>query len=720
MLTHTPLCDVPDAFSMPLPVNPAGRPQGEDDPAETFAPDLSEGAETGVYLALLELLDEGLIITGDEVILDANGAACRLLERDYRQIAGRPLANLFPSERAFLDARARLFIHGETRGSLRIALSGGRTQDFRFIAAARLRPGIHALIISPDPLAKPDAGKRRPQDIIWPKLAAALAQPVIVVDDRDRINAANQAALTSLGVDREELVGQSATARLGITWPAEGAAPLARLQPDDARSAASARVFTGPRPGWRLLLVSPQTGLTPPMPPTAAQVSADGALFADGEQRTDAQAMYLTSHDLLTGLPNRKLFEARFADATMRARQRRCSVAVMRVDLDGFKAVNREFGDDVGDAVLQQVARRLSAVMAPDGFAARDRSDSFLILLPDLDLACEAERCAESLRGALTQPYHSTGQDVRLTASIGIALFPQDGQALLPILDCARAALDHARRRGRDNARLYQAEADSGDVERHHFAAGLRHAVERQQLAVHFQPLVDARIDRVRAGEALLRWNHPQLGQMPFNRFIGSVRDGSLIVRLGDWILQAACQHAREWPAADRPPVLLTVNIAIEQLLQGDLVASVTRALASSGLPAERLELDLDEQVLEEDSTRIRETLHALAALGVRLAIDDFGRGLSSIPRLKRYPIRALKLNPDLVRGVGKSEENEAIVEAIASMAAMLGLEVFARGVEDDAQQAFLRALDCHLQQGPLFGAPMETSAFADYLFERI
>ncbi|ATE62442.1 hypothetical protein CCZ27_03430 [Thauera sinica] len=266
---------------------------------------------------------------------------------------------------------------------------------------------------------------------------------------------------------------------------------------------------------------------------------------------------------------------------------------------------------------------------------------------------------------------------------------------------------------------MYHPEADRADVERHHFAAGLRHAIERQQLELHFQPLVDARSGQLRAGEALLRWNHPQLGQIPYRRFIGSVRDGSLIARLGDWVLKAACHHARTWPESRGRTMTVTVNVAIEHVLQGDLLGSVSAALAASGLAPACLELDLDEQVLEEESPQLAQTLQALAARGVRLAIDDFGRGLCSIPRLKRHPLQALKLHPELVRGVGRQEQDEAVVEAIASMAAPLGLSVLARGVENDAQQAFLRALDCHLQQGPLFGPPMTAAGFGAFLASR-
>ncbi len=581
---------------MQTPANPAGSPRDKDDPAEPFVPDLSEGAETGVYLALLELLDEGLIITGDEVILDANSAACRLLGRDYRQVAGRPLVELFPSERAFLDARLRLFIEGDRRGLLPFALPDGSLRELRYIAAPRLRPGIHALVISP--------------------ADAATATP---------------------------------------TAPA--------MQP----------------------------------PP-------------------DARAMYLTCHDTLTGLPNRKLFESRFKDAAAHAVDRHSAIGVLRIDIDDFKAVNREHGNDIGDALLAQLARRLSAAVGRNGLVAREHSDSFLALLPDIDLASEVGRRAEAMLATLALPLHAGSREIHLTASIGTALFPQDGRGLDPLLRNAKAALEHARRLGGNNYQYYSGGVGAPAHEYGHFETGLRLALERDQFVVHFQPLVDARSARVRAGEALLRWQHPDLGLLPFRRFIAAVRDGELIRRIGDWVLQASCRHARDWQPGGAGAALVTVNVSVEQIMHGNFAERVRAALAAAGLAPGRLELDLDEQVLEQDSARLLDTLQAVAAMGVRLAIDDYGRGLSSIPRLRRYPVKAVKIDPALVRGVGKSEECEAIVEAIATMAATLGLEVFARGVEDAAQQAFLCALDCHLQQGPLFGRPMPAHEFAAFV----
>lgn len=501
-------------------------------PAGPFVADFSEGLETGLYLALLELLDEGLIITGDETIIEANSAACRLLERDYRQIAGKPLANLFPSERAFLDARARLFIQGEMRGILQIALPGGRHRDLRFIAAARLRPGIHALILSPDLIAEA-YGERPPADTLWPRLAAALEQPVIVIDEHNVVVAANAVALRMLKITRAELVGHPVDACIAIEWPAVGATPIAHLHCHNLPDAGMlAKVLPGPKPGWRVLILPPATANTIPL--------------------------------------------------------------------------------------------NLSTPPQP------------------------------------------------------LAVIPEDYPP--------------------------------------HVADAARQAIERNLLSVHFQPLVDARSGTIRGGEALLRWRHPDQGVIPYTQFRGMARDLQLVAAMGNWILKTACSRAASWPKTAGKPAELTVNVATEQVLEGDFAERVRLVLAETGFAASRLELDLDEQILNEDSPHVLATLQALRALGVRLALDDFGRGAAPLPKLKRYPLQALKLDPALVREVGHDEESEAIVEAITCMAGVLGLEVFARGVESEAQQAFLSALGCHLQQGPLFGPTHPAAAFRTLL----
>lgn len=614
-------------------MNAARRPQGNEHPEEEpFIPDFSEGAETGLYLALFELIDEGLIITGDEVVLEANSAACRLLERDYRQIAGKPLADLFPSERDFLDARARLFIQGEMRGSLRVSLPGERHRDLRFVAAARIRPGIHALILSPDVIAEAYASSTFDEtpavDALWPRLAAALEQPVIVIDERDRIAAANAAALGALGLTRGSLVGQAVGDCLGIDWPAADATQVARLKVPGRAGEIAARVLVGPKPDWRLLILPPaQHGTSTENPPAPPGESVLERMFVDSPLPT-----------LLCEGPQLRILAANAAAARVYGYSRE---TLCTMDIGALRTTP-------GDG----------RHAAEPGIWQHRRSDGTTF---DVDVVTYA----------LDSPAHP-----------GLVVVMHD----LP------------------EAPLLA------------FETRLRQAVDLGQLDVHFQPLVDVRDGTVRAGEALLRWHHPELGLIPFQRFAGVARDSGQLVRMGDWVLHAACTAAAAWPRHEGRVVRVVVNVALEQLLHGNLAERVHHALSASGLDAARLELDLDERVLDDEHTRLIGMLQAIAETGVRLAIDDYGRGLSSIPRLKRYPLHALKLDPLLVREVGIREDSEAIVEAITGMAGVLGLDVLARGVEAEGQEAFLSALGCRLQQGPLFGRPMTPDAFSAFL----
>ncbi|NMG67364.1 EAL domain-containing protein [Azoarcus indigens] len=571
-------------------------------------------------------------------------------------------------------------------------------------------PTLPAPAPEPSPATPQGSAVHVPLDVF-----DAASQAILVSDANNRIVAVNRAFTDITGYSREDVLGRN-----------PGLLNSGRQEPEFYAALWQSLHETGQWQGeiWNRR----KNGEIFPEWLTITAVRDDEgatrhyiAMFTDltAKRQAESRTEYLAHHDILTGLPNRRLFERRFDDAAERARQRRCSVGVMRLDIDNFKAVNREYGDNVGDAFLQQIARRLLAALPRGCIVARERSDAFLALLPDLDLSSECGRAAEALLATLSLPFEAEGHNLQLTASIGIALLPEDGNTLDALLRHADAALAHARRLGGNNHQYYVLEMDDAGIEREAFESKLRYAIEREELEVHFQPLIDARDGSIRAGEALLRWHHPELGLIPFRRFIGAARDGGLVARLGDWALRAACRAAVGWPLEGGRQPMVTVNVAIEQIMQGDFVSRVATALADSGLPADRLELDLDEQVLQEDNSRIVATLTELAGMGIHLAIDDFGRGLTAIPKLKRYPLQALKLDPALVRDVGKSEESEAIVEAIANLATSLGLAIFARGVEDEAQQAFLSALDCHLQQGPLFGRPLTDAEFAAFLARR-
>lgn len=617
-------------------MNAARRRQGNDDAEEPFIPDFSEGAEAGLYLALFELFDQGLVITADELVLEANSAACRLLERDYRKVAGRPLSELFPSERDFLAARARIFIQGETRGALTVSLPGRRTRDLQFVAAPRIRAGVHALILSPLGRAAQAlrADDERP-DTVWPRLAAALEQPVIVVDDKRRVAAANAAALRALGVTRAQFVGRPVDDHLDVRW-SQDKPQAARIKASGRHPRAAAQVLPGPKAGWHLLI----------LPPSPIPLRGEGAAeAAEGLTSEDALVRAFARNPLPTLLcdgPELRIFAANEAAAN--------AYGYSQAELRAMQIGN-----------LRNVSRHVSrhgSGPAESGVWQQRRKDG---------TAFDADILAYPLD------------------------FPGRPGAVVVM---------HA----------------SPEMPRLAIEPRLRDALDFDQLDVHFQPLVDVRARAIVGGEALMRWHHPELGLIPFQRFVDAASSSGLLARMGDWILRAACERATEWPSRRGAAVRVTVNVALEQVMRGDLGERVRDALAASGLPAAQLELDLDERVLNEENARVLTLLRSLHALGLRLAIDDFGRGLASIPRLKRYPIQALKLDPALVREVGQREDSEAIVEAISSMARVLGLDVLARGVRTAPQQTFLAALGCPLQQGPLFGRPMNPAGFRAYL----
>lgn len=623
-------------------MNAARRSKGSKTPSEPFVADFSEGLETGLYLALLELIDEGLIITGDELILEVNTAACRLLERDYRDLAGHPLATLFPSEQAFLGARERLFIQGETRGNLEVALPDGGQRTLRFIAAARLRPGVHALILSPEATNEGEAEAARP-DSLWPRLAAALEQPVIVIDESGVVAAANAMALRTLDVERSKLVGRPLEPHVSVEWPPHGAAPVAIVRPAGQTTEVRARVLPGPRPGWRVLIL-------PPAPPAFGGPATSGVPASTVPGANSFFERVFAESPLPTFLcegPQMRIFAANAAAARTYGYTREALCAMSVPELRAGEQADRIPGER-------------------GGVWRHRRSDGSLF---DVEI--------------LAYPIDSPGHPDAMVLMHDVpdmSLLSTRARLPASVIEAAAQAIDH------------------------------------NQLQIHFQPLVDTRTATIRSGEALLRWKHPTLGLIPFRRFMRVARDGGLLAGMGDWVLKNACAHAARWPESGGRRPGVTVNIAAEQVLQGDLPERVRQALRKSALAGERLELDLEEQLLGEDNPRVLEALTAIHAAGVRLAIDDFGRGLTSIPRLKRYPITTLKLDPALVRDVGRNEENEAIVEAIVSMANVLGLEVLARGVATREQQAFLAALGCHLQQGPLFGRPMAAQDFRELI----
>ncbi|MFT4286183.1 EAL domain-containing protein [Nocardioides sp.] len=432
-------------------------------------------------------------------------------------------------------------------------------------------------------------------------------------------------------------------------------------------------------------------------------------------RRAEQRLRHLATRDQLTGLPNRGLLQRRLAEAIEQARGTGRHVVLLDVDLDRFKVVNDSYGHPFGDAVIAAAAARLSSVVGGDGLVARHGGDEFVVLLPGLAGLADAYLVAERILTCLESPLSVEGHDVHLAASIGLSAFPGDGDSAQQLIDNADVAMYRAKAKGGGTVAPFTHRLGREIQQRTELERGLRVAAELDQLSLVYQPKVSLLTGEVTGCEALLRWHHPQLGSVPPSEFIPVAEDSGLIVPIGDWVLHTACLQAVAWQAEGLAPVPVAVNLSARQLRQ-DLVSWVSRALRATGLPADRLELELTESVLAHDVERLVESFARLRELGVRLAIDDFGTGYSSLAYLRRLPIDTLKVDRSFVTNVLTEPEDEKIVQAIISLARAFDVEVVAEGVETPEQLAYLRQHGCAAMQGFLFSKPLPPEEFAALL----
>jgi diguanylate cyclase (GGDEF)-like protein/PAS domain S-box-containing protein len=436
-------------------------------------------------------------------------------------------------------------------------------------------------------------------------------------------------------------------------------------------------------------------------------------------ERAREQLTHHALHDPLTGLPNRTLMLDRLEVAL--AQRQRGGVAVMFVDLDHFKLINDGLGHTAGDRLLTSAAARLRAVLRPGDTVARFGGDEFVVLAESVIDDRDAEGLAERISGALAEPFDVYGEEVFLTASIGIAIAASgspdaDGDALLRDAD---AAMYRAKAAGRARHEVFDSVMRAGAVQRLEIVNDLHRALERDQFVLHFQPQIDLRTNTLVGVEALLRWVHPNRGLVPPLEFIPVAEETGLIYDLGRWVLRAACQQAREWldQFPEHPPLVMSVNLSGRQLSQPRLVDDVEAALRDTGFPAELLVLEITETVLMNDTAATINTLEALKALGIRLAIDDFGTGYSSLTYLQRFPIDVLKIDKSFVDGLGGANiEESAVARTIVALAKTLRLETIAEGVERSEHVRELQSLECDIAQGYFFARPLDADALASLM----
>ncbi|WP_426176335.1 bifunctional diguanylate cyclase/phosphodiesterase [Massilia sp. TWR1-2-2] len=436
------------------------------------------------------------------------------------------------------------------------------------------------------------------------------------------------------------------------------------------------------------------------------------------ERKLAEQRIYhMAHHDELTGLPNRSLIRDRLDQAILHAQRKSRCVAVAFIDLDSFKLVNDGLGHNAGDALLQVVGARMQSCLRADDTVGRFGGDEFVIILADLgDDALVIVQVLENIRQAVTRPMQLGGQEVQVSCSTGVAMYPRDGAEPNTLMMNADAAMYRAKETGNNRLLFYTREMNARVEEKLLLLEGLRNAIEQQQFSLLYQPKVDLRSGLIFGVEALIRWHHPEHGMISPLRFIGLAEESGLIVAIGDWVLRTACHQNMAWRVAGLAPISMSVNVSPRQFEELRLVERVALALEDSMLPADGLELEVTESLIMRDLAQSVGKMGELKAMGISLSIDDFGTGYSSLSALKSFPISSLKIDKSFVSELADNADDQAIAMAVISLGHKLNLRVIAEGVETEQQRDFLRRNDCDEMQGYLFSRPLPPDAVADML----
>ena len=431
------------------------------------------------------------------------------------------------------------------------------------------------------------------------------------------------------------------------------------------------------------------------------------------------QLNHLAYHDALTDLPNQVLFKDRLKQAIALSRRSDQMQAVLLLNVDRFKTINDSLGYTAGDRLLQSVAQRLSSCVRESDTVARFGGDEFAVLLTQIPRAQDAANVASAIKGALDQAFLFEDQEIFVSSSIGISLYPHDGRDTAALLKNAGAALDRAKSLGGNVYQFYTAGGTTRALKQLVLENNLRPGLERAEFFVQYQPQVDIRGFHLVGMEALVRWQHPSLGLLYPSEFVPLAEESGLIISLGDWVLRTACAQNKAWQDAGLMPMRLSVNFSARQFQQPTFIADVAHILQETNLDPRWLELELTESSIMKDPEAAIEKLHELKLMGIKVAIDDFGTGYSSLNYLKRFPIDTLKIDKTFVSDVCKDPHDTAIVRAIINLGHALDLTVIAEGVETKEQLQYLSALECDVVQGFLFSKALPASVFEELLIEQ-
>jgi diguanylate cyclase (GGDEF)-like protein/PAS domain S-box-containing protein len=584
-------------------------------------------------------------------------------------------------------------LNGTTEGELDEAAFADTPELRELVAAVNaLRTNLRSSMISRDYLDR---------------LLSSMAEALLITDADGKVERANAAAVELFKQEESALIGKNADEL---------------ILSNDRRRAEG--VASRPREGTVLR----PDGTTVSVSYTVASVTHGGKVQSkvyaahniDERKRVEQRIRYLARTDSLTKIANRMQFQHLLQQAIARARRSQQYVAMIYLDVDRFKDINDTFGHAAGDTSLEIFARRVLAELGENSHAGRLAGDEFAVLLTGFERLDAMQRhlneLAPRLLTAVGKPFQVHGEEIFLTASMGIAVYPRDGDNVIDLIRNADAALYEAKKAGGNCFEFYSSDMNTEAVERLMLKSKLRRAFERDELRLHYQPKYRLSTGRVEGAEALLRWDLPERGLVPPADFVPLAEETNLILQLGDWVLNRVCADYRAWQRQVPSPCRVSLNLSLRQLQQRRFLDRVRDTFRAHGVSPTSLELEITETTLMEDPERTVRILDALYGMGLHLAIDDFGTGYSSLSALQQFPISTLKIDQSFVRDVAIDRDDAAIVDAIIQMAHSLRLEVVAEGVESEAQLEFLRRHGCDYAQGHLFGDPVTADEFCEIL----
>jgi len=660
-----------------------------------------------------QIHDSVITMDAQGYITGWNAGAERLFGYARAEILGRNILLLYAEEDADADALFNVFLDG---GSREMTVRRRKKSGELFWASV-------SLSVSRDAAGKPtgligyivDISDRQQAEEklrLHASIFASAGEAIVIADASERIVSANPAFTRISGLAESDIVGTAlSAARLGTDngqWTAI------------REAVAHAGVWNGELQIQRL-----DGSPCPVWAAISAVRSPSGAaahyclVFSDLSERKDAEARiyHLAYFDPLTNLPNRALLYSLLEQALAEAHRRHGHGALLFVDLDRFKQINDSFGHAPADSLLAEVGKRLLGVLRDEDVVSRLGGDEFVIALFDINRREDAALVARKILAALAEPFFVEGHEILLSASVGISIFPEDGRDAETLLRNADVAMYRAKQLGNASYLFYSREMNLRSLERLKLEGGLRHALERNEFSLHFQPQLDLASGRIIGAEALLRWESLPRGPVPPAQFIPVAEETGLIVPIGEWVIEAACRQLRAWLDAGLQPVKVAVNLSPRQFSQ-HLPHIVMAHLANYGVPPCLLELEITESMLMHSADSVVAMMREFADAGIAMSLDDFGTGYSSLSYLKRFPIDTLKIDQSFVRGIPDDINDSAIAEAIIGMAKALRLRVIAEGVENEAQLNFLRDAGCDEIQGYWFSRPVVADAYALLLRE--